>query len=347
MGFEMEDPISTFLRAANELNVNGEPDDFSLVYRKLEGFPDKDAPKGKLVRERLGFYLTPARCASLLVATYPSEMFTREHAERTYEIFRIIVEKCTHREMENDEEVEFGFEAYYSPGFFQIKRSKVLQDLLNAPEVEVLCFDINQNKGPRFKLIQLLRDEEAFETFQETWGKLPGYDFSKEDEFEELEVNIVRMECVLEETAKMNENLLSSLQNMTDDFKGMAEHLTERVENLKDVTIREQDKKILELRSRLTSAMVKGMAEHLTERVENLKDVTIREQDNKIIELRSRLTSAMVKTSTMIQAFQNREARHKAQLKKVRKRAKKATKKGKKTKRKLRKAKKKLKKCGY
>jgi len=184
--------MEAFLGAWNSLERNGDPDSFSMVYRKIPAYSPRENPQGPIVREGLGYYLTPARCAIQLISTYPDEEWDKQDVERCQAIFESILCSCDHVEMQTDEEVEFGVDAHYPPGNFVRKRSKILQDLLSAPEIKVLCFDINKSdKGPSFTLRELLQSEEAFAVFQNFWGGQPRWVFGEEKEnVVELEVKI-------------------------------------------------------------------------------------------------------------------------------------------------------------
>lgn len=302
------------------------PDDLTIVYRLLEkGLPKPEEATAcsKLVRETLGKWCNPVRCVARLLETYPMQRFSVNQVKRCLHIFRLIVRYCSYIDMQDDAQVEFGFEDYYPMGHFQIKRSKVLQDLLNAPEVKVLCFDIDQQEGPNFTLLELLTQDQAYDTFMEVWEKRPAYDFTAEEQVEELEVKITRVERVMEETKKMNEKLISSMKSMTDGFQGFSEELFKKSENLKDITLAKQSEHIEQLRQKVVT----------TAKLAELAATKAKQVTDRLVQQRKR------EKELLKELKQTRSSAKKA-VRKAEKKAKKAKKARKKLQKKLKKSKK-------
>lgn len=273
---------------------------FTLVYTHFKELSEKNA-ESTVVREDLTEWCSPKRCLSLMLQTYPSQKFTVEQVTRCTHIFRQIVMNCTLIEMKSDAQVEFGFEDYYSPGYFTNLRSKVLQDLFNAPEIVVLCFDVGKdNNGPNFTLLQLLTEDEAHESFLRAWESLPSYDFSTYDNIKDLDVNISRVNRAMEETKKLNDELLSGMQSMTDGFKGYSDALQNKAHLIAEAVIKKQ-----------------------TERIENTEAILLQTQ-KEVLSLKTMLDGAL-----------DREDQAWTECKKAKKKAKKARKQLKKTKKKL------------
>ena len=173
---EAKTTLEVVLEAWKALEKHRDPDAFSIVYRKLEGLPDKENPQGSIVREKLGNYLTIQRCAAYLFLAYPGEHFTTEQLEKCQFIFWTIVQHCTYVEMSDDLEFgfEFGFEDYYPAGCFCIARSVMLKKLFNAPEIIVWCFDVD-HPSPKFTMLELLTQNQVYETWIQSWEARPAY----------------------------------------------------------------------------------------------------------------------------------------------------------------------------
>lgn len=245
--------MNAFLEAWHNLQIlQPPPIDFTLVYRQLDGSPEREASatSGEVVREDLNEYLTLLRCVATLLETYPLQRFSSEQISRCLFIFWTVTQNATMIEMPSDAVVEFGFESYYPPGHFQVPRSKVLQDLLNAPEVVVLCFDVGgrDEEGPSFTLLQLLTEDAAYDTFITAWEALPSYDFTREAHIVDKPVKIERVDRAMEETAKMNKQLLQGMQGMTSNFQGYTEDLTQKTDALAKLVSEEQHRVLAEHR---------------------------------------------------------------------------------------------------
>lgn len=238
----MEGPsiLSKWLQGWQDLKDLGNLCQFNVVYW-LQPDLDKDPAKGKLVRETLGHWVNLPRCAMWLLNNYPDEVFTEGDVHRCVDIWQTIVARCSYHDMQSSESVEFGFENYYcKPGEqlrFSTRRAKIAEELLNAPGIDVICTelgcleDIPKEEATTpphmFKLLQLIRDDEAYAVFTQTW--VEGRFF--EDTVgvpEELEVEVVRVRRVMEETSKMCTDLVATMGAMTQNFTTYTEALTAR-----------------------------------------------------------------------------------------------------------------------
>ena len=131
----------------------------------------------------------------------------------------------------------------------------------------MLCYDIeDENDGPAFTLLQLLTDEATYQTFIDTWGNRPKYDFTGEENIEELQVNIVRVERVLEETKQLHKNFLEGMDAVTGGCQEMTEEMMKKVELIADITIKKQSEVIETLKANQLELVTK------TKKVRNAKN---------------------------------------------------------------------------
>lgn len=289
-----------------------------VVYRRVEGFPkpEENAEERKIVREVLSDHICLVGCVKVLLQTYPDVEFTAEQVMQCCHIFRQIVISCTYLDMPNDEVVEFAYESYYPAGHFSIPRSKVAQDILNAPSVRVLCFDIGKSdEGPGYTLLELLTNEEAYNAFLVFWEHLPRYDFTAEQGIEDLEVNIKRVDRSMEETEKMNKKMLEGMQKIETSFRGFTGEVMDKTEKLRDLALKKQ------------SEQIEGLTKHVRF-VEAAHKKTVEVVNQKVLALAAKHRKQLNHLQQQMEEAERGE-------KKALKRAKKARKKEKKLRKKL------------
>lgn len=327
------DEITDFLKAWKALDGVTGPET-NVVYRHVQSLvkPEEAPENSLLVSENLTDWFTPKRMIARLIELYPDRTFTDEQVRQCTYVLRVITLDGTFIEMENDSEVLFGFETYYPAGHFRIKRSKVLQDLLNAPDIRILCFDLGKmNDGPSFTLLELLTNEEAYEKFMAFWDMLPSYEFEA-DNVEELKVEIHRVDRAMEETGKMLASFTKISEKLNASSRDFASSIAEKTEALQRDVIDKQRQTLDDQAEALKSQA--GTIEDLKSQCEYLmnENDSLAKQWHRLNEAYERSKKANRKLAKKLEKAQKKENNQRKRAKKFKRKFKKTNAKWKKAK---------------
>ena len=320
------DEISRFLDSWKALDGLSAPET-NVAYRLVRTLvkPEEAPENSSLVSENLTAWFTPKRVIARLIELYPDQTFTEGQIQQCTFVLRTITLHCSFIEMENDSEVLFGYETYYPVGHFGVKRSKVLQDLLNAPNIRVLCFDLGKkDDGPSFTLLELLTNEDSYEQFMAFWDMLPSYEFEAND-VEELPVEILRVDRAMEETGKMLANFTSITEKLSASSRDFASGVGDKIEALERDVIDKQRQALNDQAEALKSQ---------AETIEDLKsqcDYLMNENDGLTKHLH-KLNGAYQHSAEVTRKLTNKLGKARKEAKNQRKRAKKFKRKWKKAK---------------